>query len=199
MQSKNLKNKLTRSDLEQFCLQKICEFIIHKTDVGELHQTIKKQENHIDVLRKDVQQLTKQCRDLDIVNKKLMNELKVQNANKKPLVPLKITRSVGLQVKLNTAVEQSRRNKPVATTPNRPSITTTATSVSSTTPTTTMVRPRVIPPANSNVVRQVRFSKQYFFCQKITFKQNIHNHSIERNSPKAQNYNLLAFIFLYSF
>ncbi|CAH1989381.1 unnamed protein product [Acanthoscelides obtectus] len=109
MQSKKLQDKLTRSDLEQLCIQKICEAIIHKTEVGELHQTVKKQEHLIETLRKDMQALTKQARDLDIVNKKLMNELKIQNNGKKPIVPLKITRSVGLQVKLSNGVEPTRR------------------------------------------------------------------------------------------
>lgn len=148
MQNKKLENKLTRSDLEQFCLQKICEAIMHKTDVGELHQTIKKQEQIIENLRKDLQQLTKQTRDLDIVNKKLMNELRAQNGPKKPLVPLKITRSVGLQVKLNTSTEaSSRRKAPVPTTPRTPT---------NNTPTT--ARPRTIAPANTAVVRQVCIS-----------------------------------------
>ncbi|VEN64303.1 unnamed protein product [Callosobruchus maculatus] len=130
MQNKKIKDKLTRSDLEQFCIQKICEAIIHKTDVGELHQTVKKQEQLIENLRKDLQTLSKQARDLDIVNKKLMNELKTQNNGKKPIVPLKITRSVGLQVKLNMGAEPTRRK----------STTTTATS---STPTKTASSPLV--------------------------------------------------------
>nr|CAH7747416.1 unnamed protein product [Callosobruchus chinensis] len=108
MQNKKIKDKLTRSDLEQLCIQKICEAIVHKTDVGELHQTVKRQEQVIENLRKDLVTLAKQARDLDVVNKKLMNELKQQHG-KKPLVPLKITRSVGLQVKINMSVEPTRR------------------------------------------------------------------------------------------
>lgn len=147
MQNKKLEDKLTRSDLEQFCLQKICEVIMHKSDVGELHQTIKKQEQIIENLRKDLQQLTKQTRDLDIVNKKLMNELRTQNGTKKPLVPLKITRSVGLQVKLNSSPESNNRRKvPIPTMPRTPN------NNNSTTP----LRPRTAAPTNaSSVVRQV--------------------------------------------
>ncbi|XP_056636952.1 myb-like protein X [Diorhabda sublineata] len=125
MKQRNLgEGKLTRSDLEQFCLQKICEALIHKTDTGELHQTIKKQEQIIESLRKDVQQLSKQTRDLDIVNKKLMTELRSHNNNQKPIVPLKITRSVGLQVKLNPNNELASRRKSLpntATPPRTPS------------------------------------------------------------------------------
>nr|XP_023026555.1 activating transcription factor 7-interacting protein 1-like [Leptinotarsa decemlineata]XP_023026556.1 activating transcription factor 7-interacting protein 1-like [Leptinotarsa decemlineata]XP_023026557.1 activating transcription factor 7-interacting protein 1-like [Leptinotarsa decemlineata]XP_023026558.1 activating transcription factor 7-interacting protein 1-like [Leptinotarsa decemlineata] len=140
------KKKLTLSDLEQFCLQKICEAMVHKTEVGDLHQLVKKQELLIENLRKDVQQLTKQARDLEIVNKKLINELG-QNG-KKPLVPLRITRSVGLQVKLNIGSEVINRRKPsiVNTTPNRTPAPSPAAAVN---------RTRSITPANSGVVRQL--------------------------------------------
>lgn len=150
MRQKLFHKKLTKSDLEQFCIQKICEVIMHKTELGELHQLVKKQEQVNEQLRKDIQQLSKQARDLDIVNKKLMNELKTQNGKQKPLVPLKITRSVGLQVKLTVAGEQPRKRAP--NTPSRPA--TTTTTVASTPP---VNRQRTTPQANSSVVRQVGF------------------------------------------
>lgn len=110
MKDRNLSEKLTRSDLEQFVMQKICEVIMHKTAAGDMHLTIRKHEQTIDNLRKDVVQLSKQCRDLEIVNKKLLNELKAQTSGgNKPLVPLKITRSVGLQVKLGVNIDNKRR------------------------------------------------------------------------------------------
>ncbi|XP_050312463.1 FK506-binding protein 5 [Anthonomus grandis grandis] len=112
MQCKKLTSKLTRSDLEQFCIQKICESLMLKSTEGELHQMIRKQEKIIESLRKDLVQLSKQCKDLDIVNKKLMSEIRNPNAPKRPLVPLKITRSVGLQVRLNPGSDPSQnRNK----------------------------------------------------------------------------------------
>lgn len=128
---------------------------MHKTELGELHQIVRKQEQVHEQLRKDIQQLSKQARDLDIVNKKLMNELKTQNGKQKPLVPLKITRSVGLQVKLSVPGEQTRKRAP--NTPSRPNSTSTA----STTP---VSRQRTTPQSNSSVVRQVGF---YLinFCQ----------------------------------
>lgn len=122
MKCRKLTAKLSRSDLEQFCIQKICESLMLKSSEGELHQTLKKHEKTIEILRKDLQQLSKQCKDLDIVNKKLMNELKTQNVMKKPLVPLKITRSVGLQVRLNPGNEvpnQNRRRQPITNSPQK--------------------------------------------------------------------------------
>lgn len=142
------------SDLEQICMQKVCEGLLHKTQLGDLHQIVKKQEQIIENLRKDVQQLSKQARDLDIVNKKLINELKGQNGKQKPLVPLKITRSVGLQVKLTVSTDQNRKRPP--NTPNRPN--------TNSTPSTTPInnRPRSTPTANSTVVRQVNNKKKDF-------------------------------------
>lgn len=147
MRSKIFKNQLSKSDLEQLCLQKICEVVMHKTELGDLLQTVRKQEQTIESLRKDMQQLTKQTKDLEIVNKKLMNELKGQNGKQKPLVPLKITRSVGLQVKLSLGNEQARKRGP--NTPNR---TTPSGAASNTTPVNN--RSRTIA-QNNTVVRQV--------------------------------------------
>lgn len=154
MRTKLFNKTLTKSDLEQFCIQKICEVIMHKTELGELHQMLRKQEQVNDVLRKDIQQLSKQARDLDIVNKKLMNELKTLNGKQKPLVPLKITRSVGLQVKLNITNEQNRKRPP--NTPNRVS------STGSTNTPPVNNRQRTVT-TNSSVVRQVRVLFTIFF------------------------------------
>lgn len=99
MNPKKSNRRLTMHDLEEFCIQKICEVIVHKSDLGEVHHQLKMQEQLIETMRKELQQLTKQARDLEIVNKKLLNDLKQQNTTQKPLNPLKITRSVGLQVK----------------------------------------------------------------------------------------------------
>lgn len=149
MRTKIFNKKLTKSDLEQFCIQKICEVIMHKTELGELSQLVKKQEQVHEQLRRDIQQLTKQARDLDIVNKKLMNELKSQNGKQKPLVPLKITRSVGLQVKLNVGADQTRKR-----TPSTPIRTPIATISNNSTPANNS-RQRTVP-QTSNVVRQVK-------------------------------------------
>lgn len=149
MRTKLFNKKLTKSDLEQFCLQKICEAIMHKTELGEVYQLVKKQDQLIESLRKDVQQLSKQNRDLEIVHKKLINEMKGPNSKQKPLVPLKITRSVGLQVKLAMNADPLKKRAPA--TPNRSSPITNTVS-SSTTPVNS--RQRNVQ-TNGTVVRQV--------------------------------------------
>ncbi|XP_072390537.1 uncharacterized protein [Diabrotica undecimpunctata] len=170
MKEKNLgEETLTRSDLEQFCLQKICEAIIHKSDAGELHQIILRQAQIIDNLRKEVQQISKQAKDLDIVHKKLMNDIRIHGTSK-PLVPLKITRSVGLQVKLNVSEDPNKRksftvpaatNKPPTTTPNtaasnanRPRIVQKPNNVQGAQTPTTPVAQRKTPPAAAPILSQ---------------------------------------------
>lgn len=100
---KSLK-KLTYKDLEQIVLQKICEAICHKSEIGELRHQLGVQEQMVEMWRKEVVQLTKQARDLEIVNKRLLHEVRLKNEREKPLIPVKITRSVGLQVRSDNAV-----------------------------------------------------------------------------------------------
>lgn len=59
--------------------------------------------------RKEYRELSKQTKDLEIVHKKLMNELKSKQPHES-VEPVKITRSVGLQVKL---VEISSGTTPI--------------------------------------------------------------------------------------
>ncbi|KAF2883953.1 hypothetical protein ILUMI_22211 [Ignelater luminosus] len=74
---KSLK-KLTYQDLEQIILQKICEAIGHKSEIGELRHQLAFQE--------------KNGRNVEERNARL------NNVKKKYIVPVKISRSVGLQV-----------------------------------------------------------------------------------------------------
>ncbi|KAK9882680.1 hypothetical protein WA026_022731 [Henosepilachna vigintioctopunctata] len=97
--------QLTRTDLEEFCIQKLCEAILHKSELGETNHLLKLQEQTIEFLRKEQSVLTKQIKDLEIVNKKLMHEVK-HHSGVKPIIPVKITRSVGLQVRMAQGNDQ---------------------------------------------------------------------------------------------
>lgn len=113
MQKKTL-TKLTRNDLEELCILKICEAICHKSELGELRHQLGVQEQMIEMWRKEATQLTKQARDLEIVNKRLLHEVRLKNERDKPLIPVKITRSVGLQVRsdsnmVNSIISPKRR------------------------------------------------------------------------------------------
>lgn len=101
MKSKPLK-KLSRRNVEEFCIQKICEVLVYKSEIGELRHKLQKQEQMMDFWKKETAAMTKQVKDLEIVNKKLLNELKLKQDSDTSPVPVKITRSVGLQVKMET-------------------------------------------------------------------------------------------------
>lgn len=103
MASKKLE-KMSNTDLEEYCLQKICEVLIYKSEVADLRDQLQKQESLLEKWRKEYRDLAKQTRDLEIVHKKLMDELKRRPSKPESVEPVKITRSVGLQVKLYEAV-----------------------------------------------------------------------------------------------
>lgn len=110
---KKQSRRMTIHDLEQFALLKVCEALVDNSELGEARHHIKMQEQLIESMRKEMQQLSKQVRDLEIVNKKLMNDVKQhqQGLTQKPLNPLRITRSVGLQVKFTCSVENNVRRR----------------------------------------------------------------------------------------
>lgn len=101
MKTKPLK-KLSRRNVEEFCIQKICEVLLYKSEIGELKHQLQIQEQSMEYWKKETASMAKQVKDLEIVNKKLLNELKLKQDKDVPPVPVKITRSVGLQVKLET-------------------------------------------------------------------------------------------------
>lgn len=117
MQNKKLYEKISRGDLEQFILEKCVEVIVYKTHPGEIRQRQMKQDETIEQLKLQIGQLTKQCTDLQVVNKKLLSEVKHQilTKGKSELIPLKITRSVGLQVK--SSVDPSKKKTIVTQSP----------------------------------------------------------------------------------
>lgn len=137
MLDKKLK-KLTRFELEELCIQKMCECIVNKSEIGELRQKVMIQEQTIDTWRKEAIVVAKQTRDLKIVHERLMADLKtMKEQTGKPLVPVKITRSVGLQAIIEnpSKVRQSpvvNGNSPLqqratTTNPATPKVTTPAT------------------------------------------------------------------------
>uniref|UniRef100_A0A1Y1NJ44 Fibronectin type-III domain-containing protein n=2 Tax=Photinus pyralis TaxID=7054 RepID=A0A1Y1NJ44_PHOPY len=125
MQKKSLK-RLTREDLEQICLMKMCEAICHKSEIGELRHQLSIQEQMVDMWRKEAAALVKQARDLEIVNKRLLHEVRLKTDKEKPLIPVRITRSVGLQVRsdnnvMYNAMQTKRRfARPTTTAPAPP-------------------------------------------------------------------------------
>ncbi|KAL0270503.1 UNVERIFIED_CONTAM: hypothetical protein PYX00_007895 [Menopon gallinae] len=96
---------LSRGDLEELIVQKLCEVITERSTVGDLRQRAQALERDQERWKEKVQSLTKQLREMDMVMKKYMTEVQKQNKerNFQLLAPLRVTRSVGLQVSFNSS------------------------------------------------------------------------------------------------
>ncbi|CAB3220429.1 unnamed protein product [Arctia plantaginis] len=97
---KTAKKKLsdmTRDDLEEFCILKIVEGIVDRSNLNDIQNKLKSMTHGLDEYRKKVMMLAKQNRDLQLVLKSVQEEQK-KGSGGTPIAPLKITRSVGMQV-----------------------------------------------------------------------------------------------------
>lgn len=105
--------KMNRKMLEEYCIQKMCEVIGQTSDLGKLRQQLIVQEEFVKAYKTKVESLSKQLKDLEIVKGRIVHDLKrLESKSINDLVPVKITRSVGLQVSLNP-----NKTKPVQLTP----------------------------------------------------------------------------------
>ncbi|EFN64593.1 Activating transcription factor 7-interacting protein 1 [Camponotus floridanus] len=111
--------KLTQEELEELLIQKIAETITMHSEIGQLREQARISEKYQEVMRTKLQQLTKQVKDFEmVVNRNTID----RRANPdKPVAPIKINRSVGLQVNFITEhgiqslrqVQQTSHVKPV--------------------------------------------------------------------------------------
>lgn len=121
--TKNLAD-MTRNELEDFCILKLVESVVDKSNLNEIKSKMKTMSQSIEDLRKKALALTKQNRDLQVVVKTVQEDQKKRNAN--PMMPMKITRSVGMQVVVGAGEKNTPKKKlttptqPPPMTPNRP-------------------------------------------------------------------------------
>lgn len=87
-------SEMSRSDLEELVLQKVCEAITERSTVGELRVRCLTLERRQEKENEKFNKLRKQMTELSLVMKKYMEQQKLN----KPAPPIKVTRSVGLQV-----------------------------------------------------------------------------------------------------
>ena len=97
--------KLSREDLEEMVTNKIAELISARSTIGDLRRKCDKHEEDVKQWNLKTQMLQKVCSDLNTVMKRYI--LDVQNKQDNP-TPIKITRSVGLQV----VTDQARKQAP---------------------------------------------------------------------------------------
>uniref|UniRef100_A0A2A4KAP6 Activating transcription factor 7-interacting protein Fn3 domain-containing protein n=1 Tax=Heliothis virescens TaxID=7102 RepID=A0A2A4KAP6_HELVI len=117
---KNLSD-MTREDLEEFCILKIVESIVDRSNLSEINNRLKTLAQGIEEYRKKAMMLSKQNRDLQVVLKSIQEEQKKATPDT-PITPLKITRSVGMQVFMEKSGAR-RKNVTQLQTPNNNSAT----------------------------------------------------------------------------
>lgn len=88
--------EMTRDDLEEFCISKIAEAVIERSNLNDIKSKLKTMALGLEEYKKKSMMLTKQNRDLQVVLKSIQEELKKNPGT--AITPLKITRSVGMQV-----------------------------------------------------------------------------------------------------
>ena len=81
--------------MEELVAKKMVEMISCRSEIGGLRAKCDKYEQINDEWKKKVASLQKMCQDMNTVINRLVSDLKNQKKNP---VPMKITRSVGLQV-----------------------------------------------------------------------------------------------------
>lgn len=114
-------DKLTKTDLEELVLQKVVEAIVHKSEFAEMRETIDKQEKQITAHRAKIAEISKQFRDLEMVHNRVLKDIETKNSQF--IMPVKITRAVGLQVyvpnKRGSDAVPPTTNTHVSTSPQR--------------------------------------------------------------------------------
>lgn len=88
--------KLSRSELEELLVQKIAEAMVFGSDNSELRTRIENQEKINEGIKKQLENVKKQYKDLQMIHERVMKDLK--DRPEAPITPVKITRAVGLQV-----------------------------------------------------------------------------------------------------
>lgn len=88
--------------MEELIIQKLVETITMRSEIGRLREQARISERNQEATRIRCQQLSKQIKDFDMVLNR--NAVDRRSNNDKPVPPIKINRSVGLQVNFMTVI-----------------------------------------------------------------------------------------------
>ncbi|XP_076281699.1 fibronectin-III type domain-containing protein windei isoform X2 [Lasioglossum baleicum] len=116
--------KLKQEELEELLIQKIVETITMRDEIGKLREQARISERNQEVTRAKCQQMAKQIKDFEMVLSR--NAADRRANNDKPVPPIKINRSVGLQVNFITdhgmqCLRQLQQNAAIKSAANVPS------------------------------------------------------------------------------
>ncbi|KAL5286607.1 ATF7IP family protein [Megaselia abdita] len=100
--------KMTQKDLEHLVLQKIVESINYESKLSSLNEQLEKSHDKLEKFSQQYGNLKKQFNDLQLVHTRVTADLEKRNTNY--VMPIKITRAVGLQVAIGTKASVEGRN-----------------------------------------------------------------------------------------
>jgi len=113
LKKKKLKKELkrmSRNDLEDLIANKMVEVMTNKSEIGKLRHQCDSFQETVEKWKRRAQALSKQCTDLSTVMRKYITDSK--NRPRDKVAPVRITRSVGLQVMTpdQRRLQQQRQN-----------------------------------------------------------------------------------------
>jgi len=113
IKKKKLKKELkrmSRNDLEDLIANKMVEVMTNKSEIGKLRHQCDSFQETVEKWKRRAQALSKQCTDLSTVMRKYITDSK--NRPRDKVAPVRITRSVGLQVMTpdQRRLQQQRQN-----------------------------------------------------------------------------------------
>eukprot|EP00092_Neocalanus_flemingeri_P001626 GFUD01001735.1.p1 GENE.GFUD01001735.1~~GFUD01001735.1.p1 ORF type:complete len:946 (+),score=311.07 GFUD01001735.1:78-2915(+) len=102
--------KMSRNDLEDLIANKMVEVMTNKSEIGKLRHQCDSFQETVEKWKRRAQALSKQCTDLSTVMRKYITDSK--NRPRDKVAPVRITRSVGLQVMTpdQRRLQQQRQN-----------------------------------------------------------------------------------------
>lgn len=108
--------KMTQKDLEQLVLQKIVESINYDSKLSALNEQLEKDQDKLEKFSQQYINLKKQFNDLQLVHTRVISDLEKRNTSY--VMPIKITRAVGLQVSIGTKAPLDAKNAIVVSNAN---------------------------------------------------------------------------------
>lgn len=162
-------DKLTKTDLEELVLQKVVEAIVHKSEFAEMRETIDRQEKQITAHRAKIAEISKQFRDLEMVHNRVLKDIETKNSQF--IMPVKITRAVGLQVYVPT-----KRGSDVVPPSTHPHL--------STSPQRGQMPPPSSPPRQPNSTPETRSSNTALASAAVAASVNARRGCVQKVTPQ---------------